>query len=191
MSVGTTTIVSTITKFVPCSTAVATSGTKTYYTTSLTASYSVTAITSTITGYQVICPTTTNPVAPAAITFPPNTVYGSATGTCPPAQTVYSTVAVYITVTAGAVSPGSPGSAGGSAAGSASASAPGPASASGSASGPGSASITTTSTITSYTRSSASVGTGLAAQPTNGTHVGPGTLSLSSSGSAKPTHAWV
>ncbi|KAI4284420.1 MAG: hypothetical protein L6R38_001426 [Xanthoria sp. 2 TBL-2021] len=57
--VGTTSIVSTVTKFVPCSTPVATAGSSTYFSTSLTTILSLTTITAETTSYVVVCPTPT------------------------------------------------------------------------------------------------------------------------------------
>ncbi len=164
-SVGTTTLVSTITTFVPCSTPIATAGKSTYYSTFLTVSYSTATVTATTTKVQVICPSTqagslptgapvsgpsttgsSSPVngntsnsgsnsynngnngdngnngnslssnspvngnAANSQSYKPTTVFGSASaptsGTCAPAQTVYSTMVV--TVAAGGSSPGAP-----------------------------------------------------------------------------------
>lgn len=57
--VGTTSIVSTVTKFVPCSTPVATVGSSTYFSTSLTTLLSLITITTETTSYVVVCPTPT------------------------------------------------------------------------------------------------------------------------------------
>ena len=57
--VGTTTITSTITTFLPRSTPVATVGSYTYYSTSLTVSYALTTFTAKTTSYVVVCPTPT------------------------------------------------------------------------------------------------------------------------------------
>ncbi|CAL8584504.1 hypothetical protein XPA_010096 [Xanthoria parietina] len=57
--VGTTSIVSTVTQFVPCSTPVATAGSSTYFSTSLTTLLSLTTITAETTSYVVFCPTPT------------------------------------------------------------------------------------------------------------------------------------
>ena len=92
----TTTGTEIITKFVPCSTAVATSGGHTFYSSSLTTSLVTSAATSIITEYTVICP---------APTSSPGSGSGSANGggssgeTCPQAETVYQTVEVVKTVT--------------------------------------------------------------------------------------------
>ncbi|CAF9940587.1 MAG: hypothetical protein ALECFALPRED_008763 [Alectoria fallacina] len=57
----TTTLTSTITKYVPCSSPIATVGSSTFYSTSLTTTYSITTVTQTSTTYEVICPSTTGP----------------------------------------------------------------------------------------------------------------------------------
>ncbi|KAL8647757.1 MAG: hypothetical protein Q9210_005365, partial [Variospora velana] len=90
--VGTTTYVSTITKFVPCSTPVATAASSTYYSTYLTTSYSVSTITAVTTGYVVICPTPT----PGSGTSGSGSSPISAPLDCPPAVTVTATQTIYL-----------------------------------------------------------------------------------------------
>lgn len=119
---GTTTEVNTVTKFVPCSTPIATSAGSTYYSSYLTASSYTTTNTITTTAYAVVCPTAapaheTTPGSesythgpesgPAHTALPPKTLYGSASGTCPPEKTVYSTLVATstYTVTEGAAAP--------------------------------------------------------------------------------------
>ena len=90
-SVGTTTVPTVITTFIPQSTPIGTSGTHTYYSTSLAVSYITTKATLTTTEVQVICPAPTAQPTPVSTPTPlmpinpPN---------CSPAPTVYSTITV-------------------------------------------------------------------------------------------------
>ncbi|KAL9128470.1 MAG: hypothetical protein Q9217_002848 [Psora testacea] len=130
----TTTMTETITKFVPCSTAIATDNGHTYYSSSLTTSLTSSTTVSVITEYTVYCPAPTKDSgmpggkgpASAPSSFPTDAPgSGSSNGdgsqgeNCPPAETVYRTVEIYKTVTVGGDAgssqtqiPGSPGSSG-------------------------------------------------------------------------------
>lgn len=78
--VGTTTYVTTVTKFVPCSTPIATAASSTYYSTYLTSSYATSTITATTTGYVVVKPTgSLSPGSDSHVAVPPG---------CPPVATV-------------------------------------------------------------------------------------------------------
>ncbi|KAL9609859.1 MAG: hypothetical protein Q9167_005403 [Letrouitia subvulpina] len=114
--IGTTTVVSTITKFVPCSSPVATAAGTTYYSTSLTKSLSLTTITSTTTGYVVVCPTPTpghgslpgtGNDTPAGCPAPTATITTCPVGAGKPAETVYSTIYSTLIINAGS-SPSKP-----------------------------------------------------------------------------------
>ncbi|KAL9640676.1 MAG: hypothetical protein Q9204_000611 [Flavoplaca sp. TL-2023a] len=97
--IGTTSITSTITRFLPCSTPVATMGSYTYYSTSLTTSLSLTTFTAETTSYVVICPTPT-PWSGSGISgnhpdfsspnFPSSPIVNPSA--CPPAVTITHTV---------------------------------------------------------------------------------------------------
>ncbi|KAL9101271.1 MAG: hypothetical protein Q9163_003443 [Psora crenata] len=117
----TTTMTETVTKFVPCSTAVATSNGHTFYSSSLTTSMATSTVTAVVTEYTVYCPAPTQaegtPTAGESPASAPGSVAtnvpGSGSGAdssnsggshgdnCPTAQTV----SVYITVTVPAGGP--------------------------------------------------------------------------------------
>lgn len=129
--IGMTTVVDIVTKFSPCSTPVATAKGSTYYSTYLTIEYQTSTRTITTTQEVVVCPATPVPEVPARESssgslgsgspgssgsnaspghpspeHPPTTAYGPGSlptsGTCPAsATTVYSTLVVTMTVSAG------------------------------------------------------------------------------------------
>ncbi|KAL9000234.1 MAG: hypothetical protein Q9169_001136 [Polycauliona sp. 2 TL-2023] len=110
--VGTTSITSTITRFVPCSTPVATLGSSTIYSTSLTTVLSLTTIIAETTGYVVVCPTPTpdsgsgsssSHPGPGSLNSPSCPI--PASPACPPAVTVTQTI--YLAAPSSPAGPGS------------------------------------------------------------------------------------
>ena len=104
-------ITTTITSFVPCSTAVMSNSETTFFSTWLTVTYLTTSFKTVTTSCETIYPTST-PVLPSATssstvvtlvhpsetTRPATTVTGQASGTCAAPETVYETVVSYVTV---------------------------------------------------------------------------------------------
>lgn len=93
--IGTTTVETVVTSFVPCSTLAATLNGKSYYSTFLTPTYITVPTVITTTGYEVLYPGET-PIP----TYSASTVHGPAAGSCAPATTIYSTIVVTVTAQA-------------------------------------------------------------------------------------------
>jgi hypothetical protein len=90
-------VTTTITSFVPCSTAVMSNSETTFFSTWLTVTYLTTSYETVTTSCETIYPTSTL-VLPSATTLPGTTVTGQASGTCAAPETVYETVISYVTV---------------------------------------------------------------------------------------------
>jgi hypothetical protein len=93
-------VTTTITSFVPCSTAVMSNSETTFFSTWLTVTYLTTSYETVTTSCETIYPTSTL-VLPSATTLPGTTVTGQASGTCAAPETVYETVVSYVTVYGG------------------------------------------------------------------------------------------
>ncbi|KAI4728497.1 hypothetical protein E4T49_03846 [Aureobasidium sp. EXF-10728] len=93
-------VTSTITSFVPCSTAVMSNSETTFFSTWLTVTYLTTSYKTVTTSCETIYPTSTEStsVHVSATTLPGTTVTGQASGTCAAPETVYETVVSYVTV---------------------------------------------------------------------------------------------
>jgi hypothetical protein len=89
-------VTTTITSFVPCSTAVMSNSETTFFSTWLTVTYLTTSYETVTTSCETIYPTSTL-VLPSATTLPGTTVTGQASGTCAAPETVYETVISYVT----------------------------------------------------------------------------------------------
>lgn len=107
-------VTSTITSFVPCSTAVMSNSETTFFSTWLTVTYLTTSYKTVTTSSETIYPTSTLVLPPAtsslassvltlpsATTIHGSTVTGEATGTCAAPETVYETVVSYVTIYGG------------------------------------------------------------------------------------------
>jgi hypothetical protein len=90
-------VTTTITSFVPCSTAVMSNSETTFFSTWLTVTYLTTSYKTVTTSCETIYPTSTLAL-PSATTLPGTTVTGQASGTCAAPETVYETVISYVTV---------------------------------------------------------------------------------------------
>lgn len=107
-------VTTTITSFVPCSTAVMSNSETTFFSTWLTVTYLTTSYKTVTTSCETIYPTSTpilpsvtsssawsTLVIPSETTLPATTVTGQASGTCAAPETVYETVISYVTVSGG------------------------------------------------------------------------------------------